>query len=230
MERVVISGANRGIGLGLVEAFSARGDHVLAACRTPDSAAELRALADHPNRTIEIVALDVTNPDSVAALPGSIGDRAIDILINNAGIIGPKRQSSRDMDFDGWTETFAVNTLGPFRVTHALLPALKRSGRPRIVTVSSRMGSFSSRPTDRIAYRSSKAAVNKAMQALADDLRPEGISVVVVHPGWVRTDIGGGSADLSIAESRNGLVAVIDRLDISATGRFLNYDGSEITW
>ncbi len=230
MSTVFITGANRGIGLALADALSARGDKVIAACRAPASATDLAKLAQSPDRAIEIVALDVADPASVAALETAMADCAIDCLINNAGIIGPKRQSSRDMDFDGWAETLAVNTLGPLRVVHALLPALRRADRARIVTLSSRMGSFSSTATDRIAYRSSKAAVNKAMQALAADLEPEGIAVIVMHPGWVRTDMGGGSADLSVTESRDGIVQVIDHLDLARTGRFLNYDGQEITW
>ena len=230
MSTVFITGANRGIGLALADALSARGDKVIAACRAPASATDLAKLAQSPDRAIEIVALDVADPARFAALETAMADRAIDCLINNAGIIGPKRQSSRDMDFDGWAETLAVNTLGPLRVVHALLPALRRADRARIVTLSSRMGSFSSTATDRIAYRSSKAAVNKAMQALAADLEPEGITVIVMHPGWVRTDMGGGSADLSVTESRDGIVQVIDHLDLARTGRFLNYDGQEITW
>ena len=227
---VLITGANRGLGLGLVKAFAGRGDRVLAACREPEQASALQALPLTSGKAISVYRMDVTDPASIAAARALIGDRPVDGLINNAGVIGPARQTSLDMDFDGFAETLAVNTLGPLRVTQAFLPNLRAASQPKILAISSRMGSFASSGTDRVAYRASKAALNRAMHALARDLEPEGIAVGVVHPGWVRTGIGGPSAELSADESAGDLLKIFDALSVASTGRFVNYDGSEIAW
>ena len=154
----------------------------------------------------------------------------IDILINNAGSIGPERQSTLDMDFDGFAQTFAVNTLAPLAVVQAFLPHLKRSSSPRILTISSWMGSLSHQKSDRIAYRASKAAVNKVMQGLATDLEPMGVAVAVLHPGWVRTDMGGAGADIAPAESAAGILKLAEGLTLAGTGKFYNWDGSSLDW
>ena len=158
------------------------------------------------------------------------GTGPIDALINNAGIIGPNRQSTRDMDFDGFAQTLAVNTIAPLAVAQAFLPHLQRSAKPRLLTVSSMMGSMSHARSDRIAYRASKAAVNKVMQGLATDLAPLGIAVVSLHPGWVRTDMGGAGADISAHESAEGILRIAETLDMRRTGQFLNWDGNVISW
>ena len=157
-------------------------------------------------------------------------DGPLDVLVNNAGIIGPARQSTLDMDFDGFAETLEVNTLAPLCVTQAFLPHLRRGERPRILTVSSGMGSMNYQKSDRIAYRASKAAVNKVMQGLATDLRAQGIAVQCIHPGWVRTDMGGPGADIDAAESARGIVDRAEALAMADTGTFVNYDGTAIDW
>ena len=228
MSTILITGASRGIGLELTRRLSANGHTVLATCRDPDHAEALRTLAAGGN--IEILPLDVADAASVAALAETVGDRTVDVLINNAGIIGRKPQSTTEMDFDGLAEALSVNTLAPLRVAQALLPAIRRSSSGRIVTISSKMGSFSSLPTDRIAYRASKAAVNRIMVALADDLRPDNIAVLVMHPGWVRTDMGGSAADIAVEDSAAGIARVVTGLGMGQSGQFLNYDGSQIPW
>ena len=230
MTRVLITGANRGIGLELVRARLMRGDHVIACAREPDAAADLHALAASTPDRLQILPLDVADPASVFALGSALGERPIDVVVNNAGIMGPQMQSTLDMDFDGWAHTFAVNTLGPLRVTQALLPNLRHAERPRVLIVSSQMGAMTSEASDRLAYRSSKAAVNKVVQALATDLKPMGIAVAALHPGWVRTQMGGNGAPLAPAESAAGLSALIDALDLSRTGHFLNVDGATLAW
>jgi NAD(P)-dependent dehydrogenase (short-subunit alcohol dehydrogenase family) len=230
MSTVLVTGANRGIGLELVRLLLERGDTVFAACRDPDRAADLQALAQS-SLALTVLAIDVTDPASISAAVAQVDGAPLDILINNAGIIGPKRQSSTDMDFDGWLETFSVNTLGPLRVLQAFLPNLSLRDQAYVLTVTSRMGSLTASPgTDRIAYRSSKAALNRAMQAVAGDLKMRNIAVSVAHPGWVRTDMGGSSADIRPADSAAGLLHVIDRMTISKSPRFFNYDGSDISW
>ncbi len=230
MTRYLITGANRGIGLALTSALLGRGDHVWAAARDPDRAQALHALAtSHPGR-LTLLALDVADPESTAAAKAALGDAPIDVLICNAGVIGPERQSTMDMDFDGFRRTLEVNTLGPLRVVQAFLPNLKAGERPKIAIISSRMGSMSYGKSDSLAYRTSKAAVNKIAQALATDLGPEGVAVAALHPGWVRTDMGGSAADISAEESAEGLRRVIDGLTLDRAGRFIDYAGDELTW
>ncbi|MDR3496034.1 MAG: SDR family oxidoreductase [Ancalomicrobiaceae bacterium] len=231
MAVVFVTGANRGIGLALTYALADRGDTVLATARVPDKAPDLKRMAALPDKHIEIFTLDVTDPASIAAVKAQLGNRPIDILINNAGVIGPERQSLADMDYDGWLKTFEVNTLGPFRVLQALIDNLQAAGNAYVMTITSRMGSFTaSRGSDRLAYRASKAAINKVMQSVAADLAALNIAVAVAHPGWVQTGVGGRNADISAEQSAAGLIHVIDRMSITRSPRFVNYDGSNITW
>ena len=176
---------------------------------------------------LKLLALDVRDEASIAAAARQL-DEPVNVLINNAGIIGPQRQSTLDTDFEGFLDTFRVNTLGPLRVIQAFLPLLKRSKAAKIVTISSRMGSLSHANSDRIAYRASKAAVNKVMQGLATDLQPDGIVAISVHPGWVRTDMGGSGADISVQESAAGLIRLIDGLTLEETGGFFDWSGAKL--
>jgi NAD(P)-dependent dehydrogenase (short-subunit alcohol dehydrogenase family) len=220
---VFITGGGRGIGLELARLYVAAGDRVIVGMR------DSRALPAELTQ-IKVLPLDVSDEASVTALAQALASETIDILINNAGVIGPARQSALDMDFAGFAEAFAVNTLGPLRITQALLPALRRSARAKVVVISSQMGSLSYAKSDHVAYRASKSAVNKITQCLATDLLAEGIAVAAIHPGWVRTDMGGPQADIDVRESASGVKSVIDRLTCSATGRFWRYDGSETPW
>src|SRR4051812_1085869 len=231
METVLITGANRGIGLELTRQYLKKQTRVLATCRSPESARSLSELQKSYPETLQIFPLEVTDQHSVKTLSESIRGEAIDVLINNAGISGGEHQDIQHMDYSRWALTFAVNTIAPFRVTVALLDNLRRSRRPRIITLSSQLGSML-RPTftGNYAYRSSKAAVNKVMQGLAVDLRPENIIVCPVHPGWVQTDMGGAKADLTVQESASGLIQTIDRLQLSDSGHFLKWNGEEHPW
>jgi NAD(P)-dependent dehydrogenase (short-subunit alcohol dehydrogenase family) len=226
----LITGANRGIGLGLTTLALSRGDRVIACARKPDSAAQLLTQKERHGDRLTLVALDVTAQKSVTAAAEAV-EAPIDILVNNAGVYGPRdRQGALDMDFDAFAEVLAVNTLGPLRVSQAFLPHLERAQRGRLLTVTSQMGSLAGNAVGAIAYRSSKAAVNKVMRGLAEALRPRAIPVLLVHPGWVRTDMGGAGADITVEESTAGLMALADRLDMALTGQFRNYDGSPIAW
>ena len=151
-------------------------------------------------------------------------------MINNVGISGPKQQSSTDMDFGGFAQVLDANVLGPLRVTQALLPNQRKEKDARISLISSRMGSLSLTDSGMVAYRTSKAAVNKLFKCLSVDLAPEGIAVVMLHPGWVRTDMGGPQADIDVQTSASGLRSVIDGVTMANTGQFRAYDGSEIAW
>lgn len=224
MAHFLITGANRGIGLELCRQIASRGHRVIATCREPAAAKELAAI---PN--IEIFPLEVTDAASVAALARALEGRPIDALVNNAGIIGPVNQSTLDMDFDGFAQTLAVNTLAPLRMTQALLPNLKMT-RGKLVTITSYMGSLAGSSTGRLAYRASKAAVNKLMRGVAGDLQSHGIAVLLLHPGWVRTDMGGSGADISPQDSAAGIIRQIDALNLAGTGAFLDYSGKPMPW
>ena len=223
-QTIVITGASRGIGRGLAEDYLASGWHVVATVRRSADRASLAEAG------AEVVTLEVTDPGSVHGLAVHLEDRPIDVLVNNAGTKGPAVQTSFEMDFEGFARALAVNTLGPLRVTQALLPNLRAGHTGRVVNVSSRMGSLSYAKSDTVAYRASKAALNKVTQCQATDLAPFGIAVAAVHPGWVRTDLGGHDADLDVATSVAGLRSVIDGLTLASTGSFLDHDGSPLAW
>jgi NAD(P)-dependent dehydrogenase (short-subunit alcohol dehydrogenase family) len=231
METILITGANRGIGLELTRQYLKKQTRVLAACRTPATAQWLSELKQSNPEMLQVYPLEVTDENSIKTLADALRNETIDVLINNAGISGGEHQDLRDMDYSRWALTLAVNTISPFRITVSLLDNLRRSRRPRIITLSSQLGSML-RPTStgNYAYRSSKSAVNKVMQGLAVDLRPENIIVCPVHPGWVQTDMGGAKADLTVQESASGLIQLIDRLQLSDSGHFLKWNGEEHPW
>lgn len=228
MNTVVITGANRGIGLGLAERYVTAGWHVVAGCRHPEKATALRAVQG-PG-TVDVVALDVTGEASIAALTAHLSTQTIDVLINNAGINPPKPSAVTDLDYDAWRLALEVNAIAPFRISVALQPMLKRASHPRVITISSQMGSFAKNSPGSVAYRTSKTAANKAMQLLALEFASDKIIVCPVHPGWVRTDMGGASGEISVEESADGLYALIDRLTMAETGRFFTWDGREHPW
>lgn len=227
METVLVTGANRGIGLQLTRRFAETGRHVVATTRDPRRSAELSALA---SARVTVATLDVTDPQSVSRLQSDLTGQAVDVLINNAGVYGGDHQSIDDMDYGAWLRTLEVNTLAPLRVSTAFLPNLRRSKRPRVIALSSQMGSLQRQSTGVLAYRSSKAALNKVMQVLSLELRPAGIVVCPIHPGWVRTDMGGARADISVEESANGIVSLVDSLTLDHSGRFLTWRGEEHPW
>jgi NAD(P)-dependent dehydrogenase (short-subunit alcohol dehydrogenase family) len=234
MATILITGANRGIGFALARTYLERRDAVIGACRKPREASELAALAGPSGNRVEIAWIDVTNPLSIARTRDSLRGRPIDVLINNAGIMGPERQSAADMDFDGFLHTLDANTIGPLRVTQAFLPNLEKvsPGKAfgKIANISSGMGSFSGGAEGDLAYRASKAALNKLTQGMAAELKRRGIAVIAVNPGWVKTDMGGKSAPLPVSESALGIVKVIDALTLAGTGAFTSHDGSNMAW
>jgi NAD(P)-dependent dehydrogenase (short-subunit alcohol dehydrogenase family) len=223
---ILITGTNRGIGLELARQALAKGWRVFGSARreVTDTAAQICA---HPQFTD--LRFDVNDRKAMQAAAETI-DEPIDILVNNAGVIGPDRQSTLDMDFDGFALTLATNTLAPLRVAQTFLPHLLASERPRIITISSKMGSMANAGSDRIAYRASKAAVNKVMQGLATDLAPRGVAVISMHPGWVQTDMGGTHADIPATQSAAGILDVADQLTVQRSGQFINWDGSILDW
>ena len=220
MPIVVITGATRGIGLEMARQFKGRGDHVVAACR--EASKELSTL------DVEVIeGIDVTDDRSVGKLAEGLGDRTVDVLVNCAGILSD--ESLSDLDFDRMRRQFEVNSLGPLRVTAALRGNLSKGSKVAIIT--SRMGSIEDNTSGgRYGYRMSKCAVNMAGRSLAIDLREAGVAVVILHPGFVRTDMTGGQGLIDPPESAAGLIDRIDELTLETTGTFRHENGEELPW
>ncbi|MCC6645210.1 MAG: SDR family oxidoreductase [Polyangiaceae bacterium] len=219
---VVVTGANRGIGLGLVRLLLSRGDSVTGTARDADAAGELRATG------ARVLPLDVTSADSVAALSRALGDASVDVLVNNAGVSAGWGGGVEELPLDTCERLFRVNALGPLAVTRALLPHLRRGAGKTVMHVTSMMGSISDNTSGgSYAYRMSKAALNMASRSLAIDLRGERISSFVVHPGWVKTDMGGPGATVEVDECVAGLARLLDGDALARSGRFFHYLGHE---
>ena len=228
---VLVTGANRGLGLEFVRQYAGDGWKTLAACRSPKSARELKALQAQHADGISILALDVTDSESVRSAAAQLRGEPIDLLLNNAGVGGPPAQKIGSLDYAAWARVIDANVLGPARVIEAFVGNVAKGGGKRIVTLTSRMGSIGDNSSGgSYAYRSSKAGVNAVMKSFAIDLAPRGITCVVVHPGWVRTDMGGAGGKLAPAESVKTLRRLIDSLKAKDAGKFFNYDGSELPW
>ena len=193
----------------------------------PNCADSPRAATDK----LRILAMDVTDSASIHAAATELDGQAIDLLLNNAGIIGPRGQTIGNIDYEAWAEVLAVNTMGPMRVSEAFVEHVARSDRKLIVTLTSGMGSIADNTSGgSILYRSSKAAVNMVMRSLAIDLAPRGITCVVINPGWVRTDMGGTNATLDPSESISRMRRVIATLGPELSGKFFNHTGREYPW
>jgi len=224
---VLITGAGRGIGLEFARQYAETGWQVHATCREPKSASELLTLPGE----VTVHKLDVTHPKQIGHLQRELEGVPIDLLINNAGVIGPRERSIGNMDYDAWEEVLRINTLAPIRIAEAFLDNVLASDKKLIVSITSVYGSIGSNNSGgSYVYRSSKAALNAAMRSLAIDLQDEGVTVVVFHPGWVRTDMGGPNATVTPQDSVAGMRALIDLLKPSQSGRFYGYDGAEIPW
>lgn len=220
MARIVVTGANRGIGLELVRQLAARGDEVIAACRR--ASPELEAL------DVEVQdGIDVTDDAAVGRLADALAGRGVDVLINDAGLL--TRESLDDLDFDRIRAQFEVNTLGPLRVTAALLPNMSESAKVAIVT--SRVGSIADNGSGGMyGYRISKAGVNMAGVSLARDIERRGIAVILLHPGYVRTGMTGNTGNIGPDEAASGLIARIDELTLENSGCFRHANGEALPW
>jgi NAD(P)-dependent dehydrogenase (short-subunit alcohol dehydrogenase family) len=197
---------------------------VIATARRPEAAADLNALE------VRVLQLDVADQKSIDDLAGVLRGTKIDLLINNAGIF-PRSSTLAETDFDDVSRTYAVNTIGPMRVTRALLPNLRAGTERKIVSITSGLGSIENNTNGRFyGYRESKAALNMFTRSLAAELRDAGFICVVISPGWVRTDMGGPNANLSPEESVTGMRAVIAGLNHEATGTYRNYNGETLPW
>lgn len=232
MPSILVTGSNRGLGLEWARQYAMEDWRVYATCRHPAEAGELNALAErHPNLTIH--RLDVTRQDEIRALAAELGKESIDILLNNAGIYLEKYedQAGAGLSYDDWLYTLLVNTLGPMRVTEAFTTHVARGERRLVVAVTSHMGSIAEIGSPgSYYYRSSKAALNACMKGLSLELRAQGIGVLLLHPGWVQTRMGGPGAQITATQSVTGMRAIVERFNLADSGRFFRYNGTEIPW
>ena len=229
MGAYLITGANRGIGLDLVRQAANAGETVFACVRNPAAATDLQSIADQAGGRVRIIEMDVGREDSITAAAERLKGESIGTLINNAGIMGT-RQTPLQVDAAQFMDIMRVNVLGPTLVTKAFLPNLRAAGGAKVAVISSLMGSFSYETTSYIAYSTSKTAVNRVFSSLARELRGDGIHVAILSPGWVRTDMGGPNATLSVEESARGLLHEIARTDASLSGKYRDYAGGALTW
>jgi len=226
MTTVLVTGANRGIGLEFAREYAADGARVYACCRDPDKATDLKSILGD----LTVHKLDATSLGEHEALKHAIGGAPIDILIANAGVYGGKNQTAANMDYDEWLKTLDVNLLGPHRLAVTFHDNLKASQQKKFIAVTSTMGSIAETSGLYHAYRSSKAALNMIVRSLAKEWAADGIVAVPIHPGWVKTDMGGANAHLAPAQSVKEMRAVISGLTAADSGQFLNHDGRRRAW
>ena len=221
MATVIITGANRGLGLEMAKQYSANGWNVIGTAREPEKAQELNALDK-----VTVMQLDIADDSSTQNFAEQLGNQPVDLFINNAGIYGPS-----DFDRKGWLDLFNINVVGPVELATALKSNVAKSEGKKMVVLSSQVGSIAENDSGNMMYyRTSKAAVNQAWNSLAQQWKDEGLTLAMMHPGWVQTDIGGENADLTPEESVEGMRSVIDGITHDQNGKFYDYSGREIPW
>ena len=227
---ILITGTNRGIGLELTRQFAADGWQVIACCRNPDQADSLKELSEQYS-AIELHALDVTDYAQMTALSEQLNGRAIDVLLSNAGIYGPKSLVFGNVDPKIWREVFEVNTIAPMMLVQAFVEQVAASQRKLVGIISSKVGSIADNGSGgSYIYRSSKTAVNQVVKSLSIDLAGRGVSVLSLHPGWVMTDMGGPNAEISTSDSVAGLKSILQAAGPEQSGQFIEYNGAAIPW
>lgn len=238
MQRLIITGAGRGIGLAVTRQALERGDRVLAGCRAPARAPGLQQLADQHGDRLMILPLEVTDTASVAAAvqQARAALDGVDVLLNNAAVNPGDREVAgpdglRLLDAAAALDVLHVNVFAPLVVAQAFLPLLRAGTQPRVVNISSGAGSLTRKTAGGdYVYAASKAALNMVTRTFAANVRAEGVTAIMLDPGWVQTDMGGPNAQLAPETSARGILTVIDGLTPSDVGRFLRYDGSEVPW
>jgi len=226
--RAVVTGANRGIGLAITKILLERGDTVFAGVRKVE-AKNLKELKERFGNRLKVIRLDVSHENSIKEFAERLANEVIDVLFNNAGVL--YKDDMNSLDYEKFLYTIRVNTLGPLFLTKYLLDCLKRSERPVVVNTDSVLGSITTYSgTISYSYSVSKAALNMVTRILANDLRKYKIVVISIHPGWVKTDMGGPDAPVLPEDSASGIIKVVDSLNLEDTGKFYDYMGREIPW
>jgi len=231
MPTLLTTGAGRGIGLELVRQYAADNWTVIACARAPESSSELTQLAERSKGRVSIHRLDVTDFSAIDALAKDLDDRPIDVLINTAGMMG-RTTSFGSSDYAEWEQVFRLNAFAPTKMAEAFVQHVARSEQKKIVSLTTQMASIAKNEMGAFyAYRGSKAALNAIMHSMSIDLgRKQGIAIALIHPGWVRTDMGGKQALIEVGASVSGIKKVIAALSKANTGKFWNFDGTEIPW
>ncbi len=227
MSTILITGAGRGLGLEFARQYAQAGWRVIATCRLPGKA---KSLAES-GKGVEVHPLDVADFAAIDALAKSLKGTAVDLLLCNAGVYGPDDDRFGGIDYDAWLGVLKINALAPVKMAEAFVEHVAASRKKTIVGITSRMGSIGDNTSGgMVVYRSSKAALNAGFRSLAIDVAPRGITAVVVHPGWVKTDMGGPRAPMAVADSIGRLRSLFDGLQVKDSGKFFNYDGSIVEW
>ncbi|EEX92892.1 putative oxidoreductase [Vibrio orientalis CIP 102891 = ATCC 33934] len=227
MKTVLITGANRGIGLSLTKLYLAQGWHVHATYRNAGGSSELLQLASAEQ--LECHQVDITDYPAITELASQLP--AIDLLINNAGYYGPKGYDFGNTDVEEWRKVFEINAIAPLKLVEAFAPNLRQGSLKKVACLSSKVGSMTENTSGGgYIYRSSKAALNSVVKSLSNDLTEQGFTVLALHPGWVQTEMGGPNALIDTQTSANGLSQVIENAEQAQSGKFINYDGSELPW
>jgi NAD(P)-dependent dehydrogenase (short-subunit alcohol dehydrogenase family) len=230
MPTLFITGANRGIGLALTQQYLEADWQVVATCRNPDNADELNQLAADFD-SLSIKPLEVTQASAIDSLVTSLDGRPVDILINNAGVYGQSNSYFGNTNTEQWLDALNTNTIAPIKIMEALVDNIAASEKRIIASMSSKMGSMDDNGSGgSYVYRSTKAALNAVMVSAAHDLKPRGITTVILHPGWVRTDMGGPNGEISTAESAAHLRNILAKVSLENAGDFYDIDGSIIPW
>ena len=226
-----ITGCNRGLGLEFVRQLLARGQRVIATCRDIATSTDLTALTLKHSGQLSLVEMDVSDEASMREAVALLNDEAIDVFINKAGMYGPRDANFGNVDGLAMAEVLYTNAVAPVLLTQLLIDNVRKGSGKKLVYVSSKMGSIADNGRGgSYIYRSSKTALNSVVKSLALDLAPEGIATATLHPGWVRTDMGGPNGLIDAPESVSGMLNVIDGLSVANTGQFFNYDGATIAW
>jgi len=231
MNKVLVTGANRGLGLEFCRQYAKAGWGVLACCRNPELAIQLNDLAIE-NSHVQVFKIDVLDRNSIDILANDLKGTRINLIIANAGVYGDSRgHEFGNLEYTDWISTLETNVLGVVKVAEAFLPNLKNSQKPCLAVLSSQMGSIEDNSSGgSILYRSSKAALNAAMKSLSIDLQDDDIGVLIFHPGWVKTDMGGPHALIDAETSICGMMKQISEFKMSQTGHFIKYDGTLLPW
>lgn len=228
---VLITGASRGIGLEMVKYSIEQNWRVFACCRHPQQADRLLSVAKLANGRVSVHVVDMEELATIQALAYELRNEAVDILVNNAGIYGSEYNKFGNVDVASWINTFQVNSIAPLKVAEALIEQVRMGERKTIACITSKMGSMADNGYgNSYIYRSSKAALNAVVKSMSIDLGNDGIKCVALHPGWVKTDMGGPNAEITPRESVVRLFDIMLDLEQKDSGRFIDIDGSDIPW